>query len=700
MDRVKEPAIRWLHLLAASGFALAQPLFDILGKNAEFFAVRGSPPGDIVVFALVVVFVPATVLFGIELLVGLASKRAALVVHYVFLGGLVAVFAAQALKRLGLDGTVVMIGGAIVLGALVAFAVARTKLAGTFMTVLAAAPVVFLCVFLFNSSVTDLVFPDETEVRLANVNAGTPVVWLLFDEFPVISLMDENGEIDAERYPNFARLAEHSTWFKNTTTYSASTTVAVPSMLTGKAPGKRKLPLFQNFPRNLFTLLGRDYRMNVTESQTRLCPPQLCARETEAATERLSGLYSDARIVYLHLLSPPALEDRLPAIDESWGEFGNAAAGGDSGDSLSGVTVDKPSIDRKTFYVGRVRDFNTFINSLKPPVEGKPALDFLHVLLPHGPWLYFPDGRASAVAEARAPGRDGELWWDDGLANQAHQRHLLQLAYTDKLLGKFLDKLEKTGLWEKALVVVTSDHGISFHGGDNRRKPTPTNLSEVAFTPLFIKFPGDSEGKVVTEHLTIADILPTVADGMGITIPWRIQGRSALGDDFEENDTVRVTRETMPYDDALAQRDAALATQVDLFGTGPFDNAFFGVGPYEELLGTNVSELVGSEGKVGVATIDEVGSKLIQDFPEGSRFVPSPIEATLADVPAGSDLILTVNGTVAAVAHSYEHGGPVRVSFLVPADAFAPGSNDVQVFEVSGDASAPALASLETSLTS
>ena len=93
------------HLLAASGFALAQPLFDILGKNAEFFAVRGSTPGDIVVFALVVVFVPASVLLAVELLVGLASERAALVLHYVFLAALVARRSRpQALKRLGLDG--------------------------------------------------------------------------------------------------------------------------------------------------------------------------------------------------------------------------------------------------------------------------------------------------------------------------------------------------------------------------------------------------------------------------------------------------------------------------------------------------------------------------------------------------------------------------------------------------------------------
>ena len=57
--RFREPAVRGAQLLAVSGFALAQPLFDILGKNAEFFAARGSTPGDILLFALVVTFVPA-----------------------------------------------------------------------------------------------------------------------------------------------------------------------------------------------------------------------------------------------------------------------------------------------------------------------------------------------------------------------------------------------------------------------------------------------------------------------------------------------------------------------------------------------------------------------------------------------------------------------------------------------------------------
>src|SRR3982751_4913843 len=52
--RLGVPARRGAQLLAASGFALAQPLFDLLGKNAEFFAVRGSTPGGIVLFAALV----------------------------------------------------------------------------------------------------------------------------------------------------------------------------------------------------------------------------------------------------------------------------------------------------------------------------------------------------------------------------------------------------------------------------------------------------------------------------------------------------------------------------------------------------------------------------------------------------------------------------------------------------------------------
>ncbi len=48
----------FLHLAVLTAFALGQPLFDLLGKNPEFFAARGSSAGDIVTFALLVVVGP------------------------------------------------------------------------------------------------------------------------------------------------------------------------------------------------------------------------------------------------------------------------------------------------------------------------------------------------------------------------------------------------------------------------------------------------------------------------------------------------------------------------------------------------------------------------------------------------------------------------------------------------------------------
>ena len=91
--------MRGAQLLVLNGFALAQPLLDILSKNPAFFAIRGSTSSEIVFFALFLMFVPPAVLLAIELLVGLASPHAAEVLHLVFVAGLVAVVALHALTN-------------------------------------------------------------------------------------------------------------------------------------------------------------------------------------------------------------------------------------------------------------------------------------------------------------------------------------------------------------------------------------------------------------------------------------------------------------------------------------------------------------------------------------------------------------------------------------------------------------------------
>ncbi len=135
----------------------------------------------------------------------------------------------------------------------------------------------------------------------------TPVVLVIFDEFSGAHLMNRRGAIDAKRFPNFASLARGSTWYPNATTVADQTARAVPAILTGSRPSTGKLPIVSGYPNNLFTLLGDDYRLDVHEMATQLCPESLCTREREPAGTRLRSLARDLRTVSLRRLLPDDL---------------------------------------------------------------------------------------------------------------------------------------------------------------------------------------------------------------------------------------------------------------------------------------------------------------------------------------------------------------------------------------------------------
>jgi hypothetical protein len=277
------------------------------------------------------------------------------------------------------------------------------------------------------------------------------------------------------------------------------------------------------------------------------------------------------------------------------------------------------------------------------------------------------------------------------LAEQAWQRHLLQVGYTDRLLGTFLRRLHASGLWDRALVVVTADHGISFRGGDLRRRPTKTNLAELAFTPLFVRLPGQHEGRVVDRHVETVDILPTIAGVLGIKIPWRTDGSSALHKRSRSR-PVDVEGVVAPYPAVLAQRRASLARQLTLFGSGTWGPRLSATGPYWELVGRPVSELRVAASVPATASVDVLGSRLLRALPRRMQLVPSPLAGTISGLRAGVTLAFVLNGRVAAVTQAYrDRGGGLRFSALAPDSAFRPGRNTLRAFVVSGPVSVPEL---------
>ena len=130
--------------------------------------------------------------------------------------------------------------------------------------------------------------------------------------------------------------------------------------------------------------------------------------------------------------------------------------------------------------------------------------------MPHEPWLYLPSGPRAGRRGRPDPGRQPDVGFDDPeLTDQNHLRHLLQVGYTDRLVGQLLVACARTGLLERALLVVTADHGYSFQlGVKSRRLISEDNIEEIAPVPLFVKAPGQTEGQVDrpgAEHRHAAD---------------------------------------------------------------------------------------------------------------------------------------------------------------------------------------------------
>ena len=244
--------------------------------------------------------------------------------------------------------------------------------------------------------------------------------------------------------------------------------------------------------------------------------------------------------------------------------------------------------------------------------------------------------------------------------------------------------------------MVTSDHGVSYRGGDKRRAPTPTNLEDLAFVPLFVKLPGDRPGRVVDRHVRTIDILPTIADALDVRLPWRVDGRSALRPS-RGAPRVRVGRFARDYPSALARRHDALARRVRLFGSGSWADVFR-LGPYGDLLGRPLASLRVAGNAEAEATIDEVGSRLVRSLGARSAVVPSPLMGTIEGQGVTSESVLAValNGRIAAVTEAYEARGGTAFSALAPEAAFKPGRNDVRVFLLDGPARSPDLRAVPT----
>jgi sulfatase-like protein len=642
-----------LHLGGLWALAFAQPLFELLGRNAEFFVARGSTTGDILLLAFGYTLVPPLVMALIVW--GLGRLRPA-VGWGAMLGFVALLVAAFVLPPAGdlLGGSVVAIPVALLLGAGAAYLYARISGVRSFATVLAVAPAVVLLLFLVVSPVRGLLFPSDAGGAVAGpARSDTPIVHVVLDELPLSTLTDTRGRIDAKLFPNFARLARESTWYRNATTVNDLTAAAVPSQLTGSRAPANALPTPRDYPRSLFTLFERSHALTVVEPITALCPERLCGSTRPGTIDRLQSLESDLEVVVKQQLYPADLRKDLPAVDRVWEGF--------EGDSLDDSDEFTRGANLKRDVLARLAaddataGFERAIAALDRPGP-RPPLLFVHSTLPHGPWRFLPDGRQYPTGDKGYLGLAPEGWigpqWQ---IDQGFQRHVLQVQYVDRLIGRLLDALEPH---DNAVLVVTADHGAAFVTGQPRRPVEARNIGAIAPVPLFVKLPGQRDGRIDDRAVRTIDVLPTIVKAAGIRLPWKAEGMPADERPVDPAAPIDVSHQgQLVLTESLASVETKRRAR-DEVEAGLLRDGIYAIGPRPDLLGRAVAP----------------GSRHVSVDPE-SPVVPCFITGR---APAGAVLAVAVNGRIESTTRTYGS----RYAALVPPSSLEAGDNTVAVFEV------------------
>ena len=132
--------------------------------------------------------------------------------------------------------------------------------------------------------------------------------------------------------------------------------------------------------------------------------------------------------------------------------------------------------------------------------RAKPFFLFLHFYEPHKP--YEPPARFSAYSPY-----DGEI------------------AYSDELVGRFLDRLRSASLYDRATIVLLADHGEGL--GDHGEQEHGLFLyQETTRVPLIVKLPGRHQARRVAAPVQHIDLAPTILDLAGAPARPQLRGRS------------------------------------------------------------------------------------------------------------------------------------------------------------------------------
>jgi len=232
-------------------------------------------------------------------------------------------------------------------------------------------------------------------------------------------------------------------------------------------------------------------------------------------TTMLTGVYPPGHGVRYNDVSVPADLVFLPEILSEHGYSTAGIIGGFPLDDVFGFNQGFDYYD-DNFTRGRgtsLTRFETPAGVLVPRCkkwlaenEKKPFFLFVHFYDPHKPYT---------------PPKEFYLPYKD-------RPYFGEVASVDEAIGTIIETLERGGLADNTLVILTADHGEAL--GEHGELTHGFFVYEATqHVPLIFYCPGlIPQGREVEGAISVADICPTVLDILGIDLPESVQGESLV----------------------------------------------------------------------------------------------------------------------------------------------------------------------------
>ncbi|HEX7901329.1 MAG TPA: sulfatase-like hydrolase/transferase [Planctomycetota bacterium] len=323
---------------------------------------------------------------------------------------------------------------------------------------------------------------------------GPPVVLLVFDEWGLDTLV-KDGAIDRARFPRVAAIADEGAWFPEAISNHSRTEASVLTMFTGRVKPEVDVPTvfdrLRDSHRVTLQMAWPTFRLQLRERAAKPGDRYLCRTDAEAF--RLGPL--DVLTFMRTLL----IESDFYA--EGW-------------TSPNPARLPPPDLWDIASDVDVLGSETASFLDLVDREAGPGRVLYWHCSLPHAPFRVDAEGRRHGRPHDHFEGPAGNT-------RAVYANYLEAARGVDRLVGLVADRLKARGLYDRTLLIVTSDHGARSQGA----MPAEGEIR----IPFLARGPSIRPGIRDADYQHI-DFAPTLLDLLGAPAePGAFEGRSAFG---------------------------------------------------------------------------------------------------------------------------------------------------------------------------